>query len=325
MNHVSGNRAGDNFDGSSAMVRFHEDGSLMVFSGESDMGQGAKTVFAMIAAETMGIPLDSVVVMPLDTDTSPFCYGSYSSRVTTVAGKAVYLATQKVREQLLEIAAKKMNTDKEALEIRDGIIRNKLEPGNCLSVAEACQYGIRTRQATALTAYVTYDPPTEGTDGNFYGDYSSAYTYGAHGVEVEVDTATGQVRVLRVAAAHDVGAVINANGVIGQITGGVAQGAGWALYENLVHQDGIPQNTSLRNYIIMTIKDMPRIEPILVETNDPVGPYGAKGIGEPTLIPTAPAIANAIQDATGVRITSIPITPEALYWALHHEAKEGGK
>lgn len=325
MNHVSGNRGGENFDGSSAMVRFHEDGRLMVYSGESDMGQGAKTVFAQIAAETLGLCIDDIEVMPLDTDTSPFCYGSYSSRVTTVAGKAVYLAAQKVRTQLLELAARKLHVPAEQLDISDGKVYDRLDPGHTLSVAEVCRYGIRSRAASELTAYVTYDPPTEGADGNFYGDYSSAYNYGAHGVEVEVDTMTGKIKLLRVAAAHDVGAVINVNGVIGQITGGVAQGAGWALYERQVHREGIPQNANLRNYILMTIKDMPEIQSILVETNDPVGPYGAKGIGEPTLIPTAPAIANAIEDAVGIRVTSIPIMAEDLYWALQAKAKEDGK
>ena len=325
MTHVSGNRSGTNFDGSSAMVRFNEDGKLMIYSGESDMGQGAKTVFAQIAAETMGIPVEDIMVMPLDTDISPFCYGSYSSRVTTVGGKAVFLATQKVREQLITLAGKKMGTQVELIEINNAIIFNKLDPGQKMTVAEACTFGIRTKEATELTAYITYDPPTVGNDSNCYGDYSSAYTYGAHGIEVEVDTVTGQVKVLRVAAAHDVGMVINPNGVVGQITGGVAQGIGWTLYENQIHKEGIPQNTSLRNYLLMTIKDMPKIESILVETIDPIGPYGAKGIGEPALIPTAPAIANAIEDAIGVRIKDLPITAEKIYWAMHPEVKEGVK
>lgn len=324
-NHISGHRSGDNFDGSSAMVRLHEDGRLQVYSGESDMGQGAKTVFAQIAAETLGIPMEHITVMPIDTDISPFCLGSYASRVTTVAGKAIFLAASKVRRQLLELAAKKMHVNMELLEIKEGLIYNKLDSENAMTIAEICKYGIRTREAQELTAYVTYDPPTEGMDSNFYGDYSSAYTYGAHGVEVEVDIVTGQVKIVRVVAAHDVGAVINAKGVVGQITGGVAQGAGWALYENLVYKDGVPQNANLRNYILMTIKDMPKIESILVETNDPVGPYGAKGIGEPTLIPTAPAIANAIEDAIGVRIKGLPLSAEKIFWALHPGLKESAR
>ncbi len=325
MTHVSGNRGGDNFDGSSAMVRFQEDGRLLVYSGESDMGQGARTVFAQIAAEALGIPLSDVIVMPVDTDVSPFGYGSYSSRVTTVGGKAVLLAARQVRDQLLKLAGKLMNESPDRLEIRDGVIFDRLDPGRRMTVAEACRAGIRTRQAAELTAYVTYDPPTEGTDSDYYGDYSSAYNYGAHGVEVEVDTETGQVRVLRVAAAHDVGFAINPKGVRGQISGGVAQGTGWALCENLVLKEGVLQNPSLSSYILMTIKDMPSIKPIIVETDDPVGPYGAKGVGEPTLIPVPPAIANAIEDAVGVRLRDLPFTPEKIFRAVNPQLKEAGK
>lgn len=325
MTHVSGNRAGNNFDGSSAMVRFQEDGKLQVFSGESDMGQGARTVFAQIAAEALDIPLEDITLMPLDTDVSPFCLGTYSSRVTTVGGKAVMLASLQVRDQLLKLAGKLMNENQDMLEIKSGVIYARLDPGKKMSVAEVCRAGIRTREAAGLAALVSYDPPTEGTDKDFYGDYSSAYTYGAHGVEVEVDTETGQVQVLRVAAAHDVGYQINPGGVRGQITGGVAQGAGWALYENLVFKEGMPQNTSLSNYILMGIKDMPHINSIAVETNDPVGPYGAKGVGEPTLIPMPPAIANAVEDAVGVRIRELPISPEKVFWALNPQLKEAGK
>lgn len=118
-------------------------------------------------------------------------------------------------------------------------------------------------------------------------------------------------------AVHDVGKVINELGLNGQITGGVAQGIGWCLYENMLFKKGVPATNGLHGYTFMTIKDMPAVEGIAIESNDPIGPYGAKGVGEPTLIPTAPAIANAIEDACGVRMRDLPITPEKLYWALH--------
>jgi len=319
MTHVSGNRSGDKFDGSCAMIRIHEDGKVFVFSGEADMGQGAKTVFAQIAAEVLGVSISDITVMPLDTDVSPFALGSYSSRVTTVGGKAVYLAAQKVKEQIIEFASKILGKPKEKLIIENGSIIFVDDKNINISLRKLCNLGIRTREAITFTAYITYDPPTEGADENFYGDYSSAYTYGAHGVEVEVDTVTGQVKVLRVVAVHDVGKVINKNGVVGQINGGVAQGIGWALYENMVFDNGKPLTNSLKNYILMTIKDMPEIESVMVETNDPIGPFGAKGVGEPTLIPTAPAIANAIEDAVGIRIKDLPITSEKVFWALNEK------
>ena len=323
MNHVSGNRGGTNFDGSSSMVRFQEDGTLCLFHGESDMGQGAGTVLSQIAAETLGIPVDSVVVMPLSTDSSPFCFGSYSSRVTTVAGKAAELASLQVRSQLLGLAGELMEVEPAHLDIADGTVFDTRAPDTAMSVAEVCRTAIRTQKTIPLTAYVAYDPPTQGTDANYYGDYSSAYTYAAQAVEVEVDTETGQVRLLRVACAHDVGFAINPMGVKGQIYGGVAQGGGWALYENMVYEDGRLKTTTMRQYNMMTMSDMPVVESILVETNDPVGPYGAKGVGEPTLIPMPPAIANAVHDAVGVRIRDLPVTAEKVFFALHPECRGG--
>ncbi len=321
MNHVSGNRAGNNFDGSSSMVRFQEDGKLVLYHGESDMGQGARTVLAQIAAETLGIRPEDVLVMPIDTDVSPFCFGSYSSRVTTVAGKAAYLASLQVREQLLKLAATLLEAAPEDLDVREGRIFVRGGERKGISVADVCKSAIRTRATVGLTAYVAYDPPTEGANEDFYGDYSSAYTYAAQAVEVEVNTETGQIRVLRVAAAHDVGRAINPNGIRGQIYGGVAQGAGWALYENMVYEGGRLQNNSLRNYTMVTATDMPEVEPIIVETQDPVGPYGAKGIGEPALIPMPPAVANAVEDAVGVRIRDLPITAEKIYFSLNPECE----
>jgi CO/xanthine dehydrogenase Mo-binding subunit len=323
MTHVSGNRGGDKYDGSSAMIRIHEDGKVFVFSGESNLGQGAYTVFAEIAAEVLGVSIDQVVVMPLDTDVSPFGLGTYSSRVTTVAGKAIYNCALKVKDQILNVASEALKRPKGAIDIKDGVAYYTADPRDCISLKKLCALAIRTNRSVPFTEYISYDPPTIGADSRGYGDYSSAYTYAAQSVEVEVDTVTGFVKVLRVVAAHDVGKVINPGGVIGQINGGVAQGIGWTLYENMQFKDGIPQSTGLHKYTLMTIKDMPEVESVIVESNDPIGPFGAKGIGEPTLIPTGPAIANAIEDAVGVRITDLPITPEKVYRAL--KEKEASK
>jgi CO/xanthine dehydrogenase Mo-binding subunit len=317
MTHVSGNRGGEKFDGSAATLRMHEDGCVFIFSGESDMGQGAKTVFAQIASEKLSIPIDTITVMPLDTDVCPFGMGTYSSRVTTLGGKAVLLACEELLSQLLDLAAKMTSRQRDTLFIENGIVKCSRDPSILLTVKEVATKAIRSNAGVPLIANVTYEPPTVGADENFYGDYSSAYTYGAHGVEVEVDTATGKVKVLRVIAVHDVGKVVNEFGLQGQITGGVAQGIGWCLYENMLFKNGVPASTGLHGYTFMTIKDMPAVEGIAIETNDPMGPYGAKGVGEPTLIPTAPAIANAIQDACGVRIRDLPITPEKMFWALN--------
>jgi CO/xanthine dehydrogenase Mo-binding subunit len=325
MLHVSGNRAADNFDGSSAMVRFQEDGKLIVYSGEMDLGQGSKTVFAQIAAEALGIAVDNIIVAPVDTDVSPFCYGTYSSRVTTVGGKAVMLAAQQLRGELLKLAAKLLKEDAGGLDIKDGVVFAKSAPEKKIAVKDVCRTAIRTKETVGLATYLAYDPPTTGADSTHFGDYSSAYPFGAQAAEVEVDTVTGEVRVLRVAAAHDVGFAVNANGVRGQINGGIVQALGWALYENPVSKDGVSQNTSLRNYIIPSIEDIPKIDSYIIETNDPVGPYGAKGVGEPTIIPLPPAIANAIEDALGVRMKQLPFTPEKVYRVLKSQRKGSGE
>jgi CO/xanthine dehydrogenase Mo-binding subunit len=319
MTHVSGNRGGSKFDGSSALIRIHEDGNVFIYKGEADMGQGARTVFSQIAAETLGIPMEKINVMPIDTDVSPYCLGSYSSRVSTVGGNAVKIAAEKVLDQLLDVAAVMSGAPKESLQMEDGVISSTSDPKVSLTLEEVAFHAIRTQNGTPLTEYITYEPPTTGADSNYYGDYSSAYTYGAHGVEVEVDTHTGKVKVLRVVAAHDLGKVINEMGAKGQVTGGVAQGIGWALYEEMVFDEGKPVCRDLHGYTLMTIADMPPVEIHLLETDDPIGPYGAKGIGEPTLIPTAPAIANAIENAVGVRITSLPMTPEKVYRAIREK------
>ena len=282
MTHVSGNRAGENFDGSSTLVRLTEDGGVIVLTGESDLGQGMRTAFAQIVAEVLGVPLSTVRVLPfLDTDTSPFCLGTFSSRVTTVGGKAVYLAAQKLREQVMELAGGLLKCPPYYLDARDGIVRVTAEPDRQVTMAKIGQAGLRTTSSTGLEAFVNYDPPTTGTDDRYYGDYSSAYSFGAHGVELEVDTETGFVRVLRIVAAHDVGFALNPQAVKGQILGGVAQGMGWALTENMIFKDGVLQNPSFSTYMVPTIADMPEVVPIIVESDDPVGHSAPKASASP--------------------------------------------
>lgn len=324
MVHVSGNRGGNKFDGSAAVIRVHEDGRVFLFSGEANLGQGANTVFAQIAAEELGVDIDAVTVMPLDTDTCPFGMGTYSSRVTTLGGSAVKHCAEQVRRQVLEVAGAMLGLHTNMLELRDGKIVYTSDESKFVTFRQAANEAIRTNKGVPLSAHYVHEPATVGADASGYGDYSSGYSFGAQGVEVEVDTRTGVVKVLRVTAAHDVGRAINPNGVIGQINGGVAQGIGWTLYENQLFDKGKPLMDGLHKYTVMTSKDMPEIKSFIVESNNPGGPYGAKGVGEPTLIPTAPAICNAIEDACGVKIRDLPVTPEKIYWALHPKTEKEG-
>lgn len=322
MVHVSGNRGAKNFDGSAAVIRVHEDGHVFIYSGEANLGQGANTVFATIAAEELGIDIDDVTVMPLDTDTCPFGMGTYSSRVTTLGGSAVKRCSEIIREQILGVASQMMDLHTNMLAIADGKIYYTSNPERFVLFKDAAREAIRTNKGVPLSYHYVHEPATEGANAKGYGDYSSGYSFGAQAVEVEVDTRTGVCTVLRVVAAHDVGRIINPNGIIGQINGGVAQGIGWALYENQLFDKGVPLMDGLHKYTVMTIRDMPPVKSFLVETNNPGGPYGAKGIGEPTLIPTGPAICNAINAACGVRVRSLPVTPEKVYWALHPKTEK---
>ncbi|OGQ11112.1 MAG: hypothetical protein A2026_19965 [Deltaproteobacteria bacterium RBG_19FT_COMBO_46_12] len=167
-----------------------------------------------------------------------------------------------------------------------------------------------------------YDPTNENLDREFKGNLSVTYAYGTHGVEVEVDKETGQVKILRYVAAHDVGRAINPMLLEGQVYGGATQGIGYALTERLILQNGKVMNPNFLDYKMLTAKDVPKIETIVIETDDPFGPFGAKGIGEPGLVPTAPAIANAIYDAVGVRIKDLPITPEKVLAALKEKSSQ---
>jgi CO/xanthine dehydrogenase Mo-binding subunit len=221
---------------------------------------------------------------------------------------------------VLSLAGELLEIAPADLEIENGWIHARGSKKTGMDVREICRLAIRTKKTVPLTAYVAYDPPTEGADQNFYGDYSSAYTYAAQAVELEVDTETGRVKLLRVVCAHDVGFAINATGVEGQILGGVSQGGGWGLYEDVVYEKGVIRTTGLADYKLMTSCDMPKVEIILVETHDPIGPYGAKGVGEPTLIPMAPAIANGVKDAVGVRVRDLPISAEKVFLALRGKA-----
>ena len=318
MIHVSGNRGALEWDGSEALIRMHEDGTALLFSGESELGQGKNTVLAQIAAEAMGLCLDHVHVEPVDTGSCPFVLGPYSSKTTVLAGNAVRKAGGEIRLQILQTASRMLQIPMESLEIKESRIYTRGEKDSRLSVQEVTRH-IHTHEGRrTLFAHGIFDPGKVriGPQNEFYGDVSTTYPFAAHFAEVEVDPQTGEISVLRYVAAHDVGKAINPMAAEGQIAGGVVQGLGYALMEEIHFKEGKIENPNLQDYTIPTVLDVPPIESILVESNDPAGPYGAKGIGEPTLIPVAPAIANAIFHATGVRMTEIPITAEKLYLAM---------
>ncbi len=317
-NHVCGNRAfSREFDGGAGIVRISREGKVLVYHGESDMGQGQKTIFAQIVAEELGIFVDQIEVARVDTDISPFGMGSFATRGTVFGGNGVKAAAADAKRQILQLASEMLEAAPSDLEIREGKIYVKGSPDKSIPFQTVAEISLYKRGGAPIVGTGFWVPDTVLPDPvTKYGNIAPAYPFACQIAEVEVDTETGQVNVLNFVAAHDVGRAINPQTTEGQIQGGVAQGIGWALMENMVMDKGKVLNPNFRDYVIPGPLDLPPIQSILVEPIDPNGPFGAKGIGEPALNPVPAAVANAIYDAVGVRITELPITPEKILKGL---------
>jgi CO/xanthine dehydrogenase Mo-binding subunit len=281
-------------------------GRVALHQGAVDIGQGSNTVIAQIAADALGVDLSAIDLVSADTDITPDCGKTSASRQTFVTGKAAFLAGQALRAKILRLAnagpSAALRFEQDRLAISEGETIRQID----LTTLPADARGY------VLSAEETFDPPTSPLDENGQGVPYAVFGFGAHMAEIEVDIALGTVKVLKITAAHDVGRAINPTLVEGQIEGGVAQGLGLALMEEFFPGRG----ENLHDYLIPTIGDVPPIESILIEDASPLGPYGAKGIGEQALIPTAPALLNAIHHATGVRMHRVPVTPDRLRAAI---------
>ncbi len=306
--HVGGGARIYGSDGCGAMVKIDDSGQVTLITGASELGQGSETALAMIVAEEIGMPLDSVQVINSNTDVKPWDVGVHASRTTFVAGNAARLAAARAREQILESAAEMLGVPAPALSIRDGVVEASGDPDRRMDVGRVMRRRLLREQGSVIMASAFYDPPTEMQQ-DHYGNVSAAYGFGAHVAEVEVDPGTGMVRLLNLWTAHDVGRAINPMSVEGQIEGGAAMGIGLALSEEIVIFDGQIVAPNLHDYGLPTALDVPRIVVNLVETIDPLGPFGAKGVGEAGIVPPAAAIANAIADATGIRPRAYPMRP----------------
>jgi CO/xanthine dehydrogenase Mo-binding subunit len=301
---------------STARLEMNEDGVLTVFIGAPDVGQGSSTALAQIAADAVGIPFERVRVVAADSDVTPPDHGSVGSRVTYVGGNAVRLAAEQMKENLLDAAREMLDTAVKDLDIVEGKIGARQHANTALDVAVVARHMIGAGGGP-LECSASFTPAGAPVDRNTgQGVLFPSFVYATQMAEVEVDTQTGEVTVLRMVAAHDSGVVINPLLVEGQIAGGIAQGLGMALYEEVSLRDGRTLNPSLMDYSLPSTVDMPDIQFIHVETIDDAGPYGAKCVAEPSLVPTAPAILNAIYDAVGIRIHDLPATPEKILRAL---------
>lgn len=318
---------GLNADFCAASVKLNPDGSVTLLIGAVEMGTGAATTaVAQICAEELGVGIGDVEVITSDSETIPADFGTYGSRVTTLAGNAVRLACDQVREQLLHYASEALGAPPDALALGGGRVCVRAEPDRGLTLSEVALSALfRDRDGRQIMAMAHYDAPCDLPDPETgVGDFAQSYSFGAHAVEVEVDPETGHVKVVNFVAATDCGNLINPALAESQVEGGVAQGLGYALMEDLVcDEDGQVLNPRLSGYRIPTATEMPPITSVWVETDDPRGPYGAKGLGEMGLVPTAAAVSNAIYDATGARLVEIPMTPERVLAAMRAAGRGG--
>ncbi|MDP6178952.1 MAG: molybdopterin-dependent oxidoreductase [Desulfatiglandales bacterium] len=310
--HGSGGRF-DIPDPTSATVMFNSDGSVNLVTAAIDDGQGLKTVFTQIAAEELGIDLEQISVSESDTDLTPFDSGTHGSRQTYAGGNIVRNAAAEAKDSLLTLVSRHLNVKKEDLKMKDGVVYDVKEPNNKIHVGDFLTGLLFEDLSTGkqIQGFATGVAP--GSPPVFAGNFA----------EVEVDIETGQVSVLRLIGAFDVGRAMNPAHVEGQITGGEIMGIGYALTEGLVIRDGKICNNNFTDYRILRACDAPAIDAIIVESHEPTAAFGAKGVGEITNVGTASAIANAIFDAVGIRVTELPITQEKVFGGLHSEGREG--
>ena len=314
--HVSGNRTIGNWDGSTVGLKINEDGRAIVHSSECDAGQGAMTMLSQVVAHELDIPISHVHVVAPDTDISPYCIGSLASRVTIVAGNAAIVAAQKAKDELFNAASQLWKVATDQLALANGAVYVLTKPEQKATLGELVRAHIWRHGGEGIHVHGTWDADTVMPDDNLYGNVAPAYSFAAQVVEVEVDTDTGQVSVVGSYVSDDCGKAFNPLAVHGQSNGACAQAIGWALFEHLQVDEGRISNGNFADYTMPTSDSIPMLHSGIVESNDPNGPYGAKGASETAILPGAPAIANAVAHAIGVRIHDLPITPEKVLKAL---------
>lgn len=309
--HSSSNRTRP-FDGTTARLRLNPDGTVHVAASDPDLGQGSRTIYAQIVASELEIPVEQLAVPLVDTDYSPFGLGTYADRLTTMGGHAVLGAARKLKEAILEESATLLGVQKEELEYQDGSVAPRGCPEQTMTLSDIAKRLLWRLGGKTLSIEYTYDPPNtvQRDPKTLMGNTHSTHSFSAQGVEVKVDETTGKIDVLRVVSAHDLGRAINPQSAEGQVEGAISTGIGYALSESYEFDQGQSLANTFRDYGLPRATDIPRIETILIETNDPMGPYGAKGVGQTGTLLPAPAIANAVQDALGVRLTELPMNPD---------------
>lgn len=319
--HASGSRAGDpEFPGDSAVLQCSYDGTLTVWAGESEFGQGAKTVMAQVVAEEFGVSPDSVIVQLGDTRLTPFATGTHGSKLTTILANAVLAACDNAKKEILDEIT--LMTGSGKLHIENGAIKNGR--GDVLmTLTEALNKVCIKRSGAPVIAMGEYRPAAVMLDSTGYGNLAPTYPFGVQAAEVEVDETTGKIIVKKIVAVHDSGRIFNPQMAAGGVYGGVAQAFGFAMMEQLgINNQGLLHGGTLLEYKMPTMLDVPELVADFVETEDPHGSYGAKALGEPPIVSVLPAIANAVYDAIGLRLDDAPFTPQKVLQAIEKRNRE---
>ncbi|MEM2556146.1 MAG: xanthine dehydrogenase family protein molybdopterin-binding subunit [Candidatus Caldarchaeum sp.] len=314
--HVGGGARVYRSDGCGTILTVDDFGLVTVITGSTDLGTGSDTAIAQIVAEELGVPIKNIRVVNDDASIRPWDVGTHASRATFVAGNSALLAARKAKQMILAAAAEELDVDVSELVVERGVIYSKENPSKRIGLDKAVRRLHFKSGGSVVVVSAYYDPPTEMQDERWMGNLSAAYSFGVQAALVEVEPETGVVKVLKIVSVHDSGRIINPAAAEGQVHGGVVMGLGYTLYEEMVLERGRVINASLADYLLPTASELPVVKAVFIENPDPAGPFGAKGIGETGCIPTAAAIANAVYDAVGKRIKSLPIKPEKLLSAV---------
>jgi len=319
-------------EGSACIVKVHDDGSVTVLSGVVEIGQGGETAMGQIVAEELGVCYEDVkVITSIGTDSTPEDLGAYASRSCFISGRAAQTAARDAKQKLFKVAAKMLEANPEDLESKGRKIYVKGSPERSIPFKDAVMAHLYNAKYTGHTIFLVGEAsvdvegsevPTKETG---YGNSFQATIYAAHVAEIEVDTETGEINIIRHSAAVDLGRAINPAACEGQIRGAVTQGLGYAMMEEMVWEDGKTLNPNFLDYRMPTIYDAPDVRTVMVEVGNPQGPFGAKGVGEPAMVPVPAVINNALYNAVGIRFHDMPITPEKVLKALKEKEAAGEK
>jgi len=323
---VMGSKMYKSHESAGAIVKIEEDCSIYFFTGAADTGQGSDTALSQIVAQELGVCYERIKCKAADTEITPFDTGSFASRVTFISGNAALLAARDAKNKILKVVSAEYNISINDLDIVAENIVKKTDDSLLMPFEKAVELCYSFNYGHQIIGAGSYNPKTTPIDFRTgEGNVSGSYGFEAQIAEVEVDKETGEIKILKLWDAHDVGKAINPSSVESQVEGSIVMGIGYSLYEDLKFVNGRVKNSNFTSYKVPRSMGIPPIETIMIETNDPQGPFGAKGVGEAALLPTAAAIANAVYDAVGIRLKELPFTPDKVIKALKEKEQQNNK